>query len=214
MLIDANLLLYAVGERSLHHRRARNWLVESMIGPRRVGLPWLSLAAFLRISTNPRRTGAPRSGPGCPSSTSSRRDLPHLPKPRRNRVAGNVEDVNLVGSLEFATRVAGSKAIVILGHSACGAIKGAADGVELGNLTELLKAFDAPIARADAATDGEASSSNIAFLNLAIEENVRETIANTLDQSPVIAEMVDNGDIVIADGVYDLASGRVTWLDS
>ncbi len=130
------------------------------------------------------------------------------------RVAGNVEDVNLVGSLEFATKVAGSKAIVILGHTSCGAIKGAADGVELGNLTELLNDFDAPIARADAATEGEANSSNAAFLNLAIEENVRETIDNILDQSPVLSEMVSNGEIVIAGGVYDLSSGRVTWLDS
>ena len=95
------------------------------------------------------------------------------------RVAGNVEDVNLVGSLEFATKVAGSKVVVILGHTSCGAIKGAADGVELGNLTELLNDFDAPIARADEATDGEANSKNLAFLNLAIEENVRQTIATS-----------------------------------
>jgi carbonic anhydrase len=129
------------------------------------------------------------------------------------RVAGNVEDVNLVGSMEFATKVAGSKVLVVLGHSACGAVKGAADGVELGNLTELLNDFDAPIARADAATEGEANSKNTAFLNLAIEENVRETIANILDQSPLMAEMIENGDLAIAGGVYDLASGRVTWLD-
>jgi carbonic anhydrase len=130
------------------------------------------------------------------------------------RVAGNVEDTNLLGSLEFATKVAGSKVIVILGHTACGAIKGAADGVELGNLTELLNDFDAPIARADAATEGEANSSNLEFLNLAIEENVRETIANILDQSEVISDMVDGGEIMIVGGVYDLASGRVSWLDS
>jgi carbonic anhydrase len=130
------------------------------------------------------------------------------------RVAGNVEDVNLVGSLEFATKVAGSKVVVILGHTSCGAIKGAADGVELGNLTELLNDFDAPIARADEATEGEANSKNIGFLNLAIEENVRETIANILDQSPIIAEMVDNGEIALLGGVYDLSSGRVNWLDS
>ena len=130
------------------------------------------------------------------------------------RVAGNVEDVNLVGSLEFATKVAGSKVIVILGHTSCGAIKGAADGVELGNLTELLNDFDAPIARADEATEGEANSKNTEFLNLAIEENVRETIANILDQSPIITEMIDNGEIALVGGVYDLISGRVTWLDS
>ncbi len=130
------------------------------------------------------------------------------------RVAGNVEDINLVGSLEFATKVAGSKVIVILGHTACGAIKGAADGVELGNLTELLNDFEAPIARADAATEGEANSSNLEFLNLAIEENVRETIADILNQSPIIADMVAAGELAIVGGVYDLASGRVNWLES
>jgi carbonic anhydrase len=130
------------------------------------------------------------------------------------RVAGNVEDVNLVGSLEFATKVAGSKVIVILGHTACGAIKGAADGVELGNLTELLNDFDEPIARADAATEGEPNSSNLEFLNLAIEENVRQTIADILDQSEVISGMVEAGEIAIVGGVYDLATGRVNWLDS
>jgi carbonic anhydrase len=130
------------------------------------------------------------------------------------RVAGNVEDVNLVGSLEFATKVAGSKVVVILGHTACGAIKGAADGVELGNLTELLNDFDAPIARADEATEGEANSKNLAFLNLAIEENVRQTIADIMDQSPIISEMVANGELLVVGGVYDLASGQVTWLAS
>jgi carbonic anhydrase len=130
------------------------------------------------------------------------------------RVAGNVEDVNLVGSMEFATKVAGSKVVVILGHTACGAIKGAADGVELGNLTELLNEFDEPIARADAATDGEANSSNAEFLNFAIEENVRKTIADILNDSPVMAEMVESGDLLIVGGVYDLATGQVNWLDS
>ena len=130
------------------------------------------------------------------------------------RVAGNVEDVNMVGSFEFATKVAGSKVIVILGHSACGAIKGAADGVELGNLTELLNDFDAPIARAAEATEGEANSSNSEFLNLAIEENVRQTIADILDQSEVISDLVDSGDLIVVGGVYDLATGRVDWLDS
>jgi carbonic anhydrase len=130
------------------------------------------------------------------------------------RVAGNVEDVNLVGSLEFATKVAGSKVVVILGHTACGAIKGAADGVELGNLTELLNDFDDPIARADAATEGEVSSKNLEFLNVAIEENVRQTIADILEQSPIISDMVESGELLVVGGVYDLATGKVNWLDA
>jgi carbonic anhydrase len=130
------------------------------------------------------------------------------------RVAGNVEDTNLVGSLEFATKVAGSKLIVILGHTSCGAVKGAADGVELGNLTDLLDEFDEAIERADAATEGEPSSSNAAFLNLAIEENVRQTVADILAESQVISEMVDAGEIAIVGGIYDLATGQVRWLES
>ena len=93
-------------------------------------------------------------------------------------------------------------------------IKGAADGVELGNLTELLNDFDAPIARADEATEGEANSSNKEFLNLAIEENVRQTIADLLAQSEVISDLVEAGDLLVVGGVYDLATGRVNWLDS
>ncbi len=130
------------------------------------------------------------------------------------RVAGNVEDTNLIGSMEFATKVAGSKVLVILGHTSCGAIKGAADGVELGNLTALLDEFDDAIARADAATDGEASSANAEFLQIAIEENVRETVAGILERSSVLAEMVDSGDLLVVGGVYDLATGQVNWLDS
>jgi carbonic anhydrase len=130
------------------------------------------------------------------------------------RVAGNVEDVNLVGSMEFATKVAGSKVVLVLGHTSCGAIKGAADGVELGNLTELLNDFDEPIARADEATEGEANSSNAEFLNLAIEENVRQTIADILSSSDVISEMVETGDLLVVGGIYDLATGRVRWLES
>jgi carbonic anhydrase len=130
------------------------------------------------------------------------------------RVAGNVEDVNLVGSMEFATKVAGSKVIVVLGHTSCGAIKGAADGVELGNLTELLNDFDAPIARADERTEGEANSSNKEFLDLAIEENVRQTIADILAQSDIISQMIENGELMMVGGIYDLTTGRVEWLDS
>ena len=74
----------------------------------------------------------------------------------------------------------------------------------LGNLTELLNDFDEPIARADAATEGEANSSNAEFLNLAIEENVRQTIADLLDQSEVISDLVDSGDLLVVGGVYDL----------
>lgn len=129
------------------------------------------------------------------------------------RVAGNVEDVNLVGSLEFGTKVAGSKVVVVLGHTSCGAVKGAADGVELGNLTALLAEFEAPIARADEATEGDANSSNKEFIELAIEENVRQTVGDILAQSDVISAMVEDGNLLVVGGIYDLSTGQVRWLE-
>lgn len=130
------------------------------------------------------------------------------------RVAGNVEDVNMLGSIEFATKAAGSKLIVVLGHTSCGAIKGAADGVEMANLTDLLDEFDAALSRADEATDGAADSSNDAFIEAAVEENVRITMKDLVERSPIIAEMVEQGEVGVAGGVYDLATGRVRWIDS
>jgi carbonic anhydrase len=130
------------------------------------------------------------------------------------RVAGNFEDTGMLGSFEFATKVAGSKLIVVLGHTSCGAIKGAANDVELGNLTATLDNFDDAIARAREATEGADDASNPELVNVAIEENVRQTIADMLEASPVIAEMVDNGELAIAGGIYDLATGQVRWLDS
>lgn len=131
------------------------------------------------------------------------------------RVAGNVEDVNLLGSMEFATKAAGSKLIVVLGHSACGAIKGAADGVEFGNLTALLASFDPVLERAKAAAgEGVADSKNAAFIEAAVEENVRQTMQDIVERSPVIAEQLANGEIGLVGAIYDLANGRVSWLDS
>ena len=130
------------------------------------------------------------------------------------RVAGNVEDTNMLGSMEFATKAAGSKLIVVLGHTSCGAIKGAIDGVRLGNLTELLDDFDDPVRRAQAAAGGEATSSNAELLNLAIEENVRQTISDILEQSQVISDMVDAGEVAVVGAIYDLSSGQVRWLES
>jgi carbonic anhydrase len=130
------------------------------------------------------------------------------------RIAGNFEDSGMLGSFEFATKAAGSKLIVVLGHSSCGAIKGAANDVELGNLTSMLDNFDAAIARAREATEGADDASNSELVQMAIEDNVRQTMQDIVDRSPVIAEMIANGEVAIAGGVYDLATGRVSWLDS
>lgn len=130
------------------------------------------------------------------------------------RVAGNFEDTVMLGSFEFATKVAGSKLIVVLGHTSCGAVKGAADDVELGNLTATLDNFDAVLARAREVTDGADDASNPELVQMAIEGNVRQTMQDIIDRSPVIAEMIENGELAIAGGVYDLTTGRVDWLDS
>ncbi len=129
------------------------------------------------------------------------------------RIAGNFENTDMLGSLEFATRAAGAKAIVVLGHTRCGAIKGAADGVELGHLTRKLDNFEEALARAKAVVEGEYRSSNSEFIQKAVEKNVRVTVADILQRSEVIADMVENGELVVAGGVYQLGTGAVDWLD-
>jgi carbonic anhydrase len=130
------------------------------------------------------------------------------------RVAGNFENSDLLGSLEFATKVAGSKLIVVLGHTSCGAIKGAIAGVDLGNLTTMLDNFDEVLEKVKAATSGPDDTSNTELLRAATEENVRQTMNDIVAESTVIAELVESGDLAVVGGIYDLATGRVTWLDS
>ncbi|QDU67088.1 carbonic anhydrase family protein [Engelhardtia mirabilis] len=129
------------------------------------------------------------------------------------RIAGNFENVDMLGSLEFATAAAGTPLIVILGHSSCGAIKGAADGVELGNLTAMLDNLDPALAAARGRTSGDQSSKNPALIAAAVEANVAQTMADILERSDVIAGLVASGDVAIVGGVYDLGSGRVDWLE-
>jgi carbonic anhydrase len=128
------------------------------------------------------------------------------------RVAGNFENVDMLGSLEFATAAAGTPLIVVLGHTQCGAIKGAVSDVELGNLTAMLDNFDEVLERVRAEQDEAAPMD--AIVQAAVEENVRQTVADILDRSEVIAELVESGDVEIVGGVYDLASGEVLWMDA
>lgn len=130
------------------------------------------------------------------------------------RVAGNFENTDMLGSMEFATVVAGAKAIVVLGHTKCGAIKGATDDAKLGNLTEMLVNIKPAVDAAKGKTaQGPFNSKNGVFVEAVAEENVRLTMRNITDRSPVLAERVAKGELVIVGGIYDLATGSIKWLN-
>jgi len=128
------------------------------------------------------------------------------------RVAGNVENEDQLGSMEFATKLAGSKLIMVLGHTACGAVKGACDGAKMGNLTALLEKIK-PAVDSVEGHEGNRNSKNTAFVDEVIEANVRLTVADIRKRSEVLAQLEKDGKIMIVGGVYDLASGKVTLLD-
>ena len=127
-----------------------------------------------------------------------------------SRVAGNVESPDILGSMEFACKLAGAKVVLVMGHTACGAIKGAIDNAELGNLTGLL----AKIKPAVAATtySGERTTENSAFVDAVARKNVEITIVNIRKDSPVLAEMESNGAIKMAGAMYNLETGVVDFL--
>lgn len=129
------------------------------------------------------------------------------------RVAGNIVNEDLLGSIEFACKLAGTKVLVILGHTACGAVKGACDGAKLGNLTILLdKIMPAVNAVSQPSDPGQRNSKNIDFVNDVAVKNVHMTIENTRNMSSVLKEMEDNGEIKIVGAMYDINNGKVTFL--
>jgi carbonic anhydrase len=126
------------------------------------------------------------------------------------RVAGNVANADVLGSIEFATRLSGAKVLVVLGHSACGAVKGAISGAELGNLTQLLARIRPAV---DAtAYEGERTASNLEFVDAVARKNVELTIASIRRDSPVIAQLESAGTLVIAAAFHDLSTGAVEFL--
>jgi carbonic anhydrase len=126
-----------------------------------------------------------------------------------SRVAGNVENADILGSMEFACKLAGAKVVLVMGHTACGAIKGAIDNAELGNLTGLL----AKIKPAVAVTTytGDRTSKNYAFVDAVARKNVEMTIADIRKDSPVLAEMESSHAIKIAGAMYNLETGVVDF---
>ena len=125
------------------------------------------------------------------------------------RIAGNIVNEDMLGSLEFATRVAGSRLVVVLGHTSCGAIKGACDDVVMGNLTGLLGKIKPAVTSVQ--YTGERSSKNTTFVELVAEANVRRTVQDVLTRSPILREMQDKGQIRVVGAMLDVATGKVTW---
>ena len=126
------------------------------------------------------------------------------------RIAGNFVNEDILGSLEFACKVAGSKVIVVMGHTSCGAVKGACDNVQLGNLTGMLAKLKPAVDNAEGSFEDK-SSGNPEFVQAVADKNVELTITNIKNQSAVLKEMVDNGEIQIVGAMYDVASGKVTF---
>jgi carbonic anhydrase len=127
------------------------------------------------------------------------------------RIAGNIVNEDMLGSMEFASKVAGSKLIVVLGHTHCGAVKGACDGVELGNLTGLLNRIR-PAVDATANMGGaDRSAKNDAFVDAAAHNNVSLTIETIRQKSPVLKEMERKGEIKIVGAMYDIETGNVNF---
>jgi len=128
------------------------------------------------------------------------------------RIAGNFVNEDILGSMEFATKLAGTKVIVVLGHTACGAIKGACDDAKLGNLTALIQKIKPAVEAVTEPKDATLrNSSNIDFVNTVAEKNIYLTIDNIRNQSPVLKEMEDEGTIKIVGAMYDIKDGAVTF---
>ena len=128
------------------------------------------------------------------------------------RVAGNIVNEDLLGSIEFACKLAGTKVVVVLGHTSCGAVKGACDDARLGNLTALVSKIKPAVMAVEEPQDPQLrNSKNIDFVDRVSEMNVNLTLGNIRTQSPVLREMEDNGEIKIVGAMYDINTGEVTF---
>ena len=130
------------------------------------------------------------------------------------RVAGNIVNEDLLGSMEFACKLAGTKVIVVLGHTSCGAVKGACDDAIMGNLTVLLsKIKPAVVAVTEPEDPGKRNSKNLEFVDDVAKVNVNMTIEDIRRKSQVLQEMEQFGEIQIRGAMYDVQSGAVTFMD-
>ncbi len=127
------------------------------------------------------------------------------------RIAGNFVNDDILGSLEFACKVAGAKLIVVLGHTECGAVKGACDDVVMGNLTQTLANIK-PAVAAVSGYESDRSSKNNAFVQAVTDKNVVLTVHRIRERSPILRDMVNKGDIGLVGAMYDVHNGKVTFV--
>lgn len=128
------------------------------------------------------------------------------------RVAGNVVNDDVLGSMEFATKIAGSKLIVVLGHTNCGAIKGAADQIQLGNLSSLLNKIQ-PAVYLERVTKENRNSKNVDFVERVARIQVRRSVEQIVERSVVIRQLIESEEIALVGASYDVESGEVRFLD-
>lgn len=128
------------------------------------------------------------------------------------RIAGNIINTDIIGSMEFACKVAGSKLVVVLGHTKCGAVKGACDHVEMGNLTELLSKLQ-PAVYAEKLTKENRDSSNYQFVENVAEINVKRNVKSIIERSFILEQMVENGEIGVVGAMYNIDTGAVEFYD-
>lgn len=130
------------------------------------------------------------------------------------RIAGNVVNTDIVGSLEFACKVAGSKLIVVLGHTSCGAIKGACDHVEMGSLTELLSKIQPAVYEEKDTTDAtQRNSKNYDFVENVASLNVKRSVKSIVNRSYILEQMIENGQVAIIGGKHHLDTGKVEFYE-
>lgn len=128
------------------------------------------------------------------------------------RIAGNVINEDILGSMEYACKVVGAKIIVVLGHTQCGAIRGACDHVEMGNLTALLNKIQPAIYEENSEIENR-NASNYIFVEKVASIHIKRTLHAILDRSPILKEMIEAGTIGIIGAKYDVATGVVDFYD-
>lgn len=130
------------------------------------------------------------------------------------RIAGNFVNEDILGSMEFACKLAGTKLIVVLGHTACGAVKGACDDAKMGNLTKLIEKITPAVKATTEPKDASLrNSKNLEFVDSVSKKNVELTIVRIHQESPILSEMEKKGEIKIIGAMYDINSGAVEFFD-